>query len=337
MRIGSNPQKDKEIGHSDYFHQVVIPVYIPNQEGYFKDSFQILKFCLESLFKTTHSKTYFTIVNNGSCKEIKDYLENLFEEKHIHELINTTNIGYINAMIKGVSGQNFPIITTADCDVLFLNGWQEHSYEIFEAFPKAGVVSPAPNSRMIKTLTNNILIENLFSKKMKFDKVIDPQSMIDFAHSVNNISLFKPIHLDKYLVINNKNTKAMVGASHFVATYRADVFSTIEKSCAFILGGNSDDVFDVPVIKKGFWRLSTSKNYAFHMGNVVEDWMKEKFDLVTTSNNQFSIELPLQKVKINKIINWLSLNFFSKILLKRPIWIFFLRYKGLTKTEANIY
>jgi hypothetical protein len=337
MRIGSNPQKDKEIAHSDYFHQVVIPVYIPNQEGYFKDSFQIFKFCIESLFKTTHSKTYFTIVNNGSCKEIKDYLENLFEEKYIHELINTTNIGYINAMIKGVSGQNFPIITTADCDVLFLNGWQEHSYEVFEAFPKAGVVSPTPNSRMIKTLTNNILIENLFSKKMKFDEVIDPQSMIDFGHSVNNISLFKPIHLDKYLVINNKNTKAMVGASHFVATYRADVFSTIEKSSVFILGGNSDDVFDVPVIKKGFWRLSTSKNYAFHMGNVVEDWMKERFDLITTINNQFAIESPLQKIKINKIMNWLFLNFFSKILLKRPIWRLFLRYKGLTKTEADIY
>ena len=62
MRIGFNPHKDKIQVASDYFHQVIIPVYIPNQEGYFKDSFSILKLCLNSLFKTSHIQTYFTVV-----------------------------------------------------------------------------------------------------------------------------------------------------------------------------------------------------------------------------------------------------------------------------------
>ena len=52
MRLGFNPHKDKKQIKSDYFHQVVIPVYIPNEEGYFKDSFVILQYCLQSLFKT---------------------------------------------------------------------------------------------------------------------------------------------------------------------------------------------------------------------------------------------------------------------------------------------
>jgi len=38
MRIGFNPHKDKIQEVSEYVHQVIIPVYIPNQEGYFKDS-----------------------------------------------------------------------------------------------------------------------------------------------------------------------------------------------------------------------------------------------------------------------------------------------------------
>ena len=42
MRIGFNPNKDKPKSTSHYFHQVIIPVYIPNQEGCFKDSFAIL-------------------------------------------------------------------------------------------------------------------------------------------------------------------------------------------------------------------------------------------------------------------------------------------------------
>ncbi|WP_255373930.1 hypothetical protein [Flavobacterium sp. LM5] len=36
MRIGFNPHKDKAKETSDYFHQVIIPVYIPNQEAIFK-------------------------------------------------------------------------------------------------------------------------------------------------------------------------------------------------------------------------------------------------------------------------------------------------------------
>ena len=92
MRKGLNPHKDKVHEPIGFFHQVVVPVYIPNQEEYFKDSFTILKYCLSSLFKTSHNKTYFTIVNNGSCIEVKEYLDNLFNTNQIHEIVNTSNI-----------------------------------------------------------------------------------------------------------------------------------------------------------------------------------------------------------------------------------------------------
>ena len=51
MRVGFNPNKDKNLVRSDYYHKIIIPVYIPNFEGYFKDSFRIFKICLESLYK----------------------------------------------------------------------------------------------------------------------------------------------------------------------------------------------------------------------------------------------------------------------------------------------
>ena len=84
MRIGFNPNKNKTIDIAEYTHQVIIPVYIPNEEGYFKDSFQILKYCLESLFKTSHSKTFYTIVNNGSSKIVVDYLNELYINNKIN-------------------------------------------------------------------------------------------------------------------------------------------------------------------------------------------------------------------------------------------------------------
>ena len=39
MRIGNNPNKDQRNEQSTYRHQIIIPVYIPNLEGYFKDSY----------------------------------------------------------------------------------------------------------------------------------------------------------------------------------------------------------------------------------------------------------------------------------------------------------
>ncbi len=66
MRIGLNPNKDTVIKPSNYIHQVIIPVFIPNEEGYFKDSLKIFKLCIESLLSTIHNKTFITIVNNGS-------------------------------------------------------------------------------------------------------------------------------------------------------------------------------------------------------------------------------------------------------------------------------
>jgi hypothetical protein len=77
MRVDFNPQKDKIIEQSNYFHQVIIPVFIPNHEGYFKDSFTIFKLCLESLFSTIHKKTFVSIVNNGSDLIVSNYLDKL--------------------------------------------------------------------------------------------------------------------------------------------------------------------------------------------------------------------------------------------------------------------
>lgn len=338
MRVGFNPHKDKVQEASDFFHQVVIPVYIPNQEGYFKDSFSILKLCLNSLFKTSHIQTYFTVVNNGSCCEVRDYLDDLFQNGKIHEVIHTTNIGYINAMLKGITGQQFPYITNADADVLFLENWQEATYEIYKVFPKTGAVSPTPNSKMLKFLTANIFFEKGLTQNISFSEVKNPQAMESFAKSIGNEKLFSKIHLDKYLTIKRNNFEALIGAGHFVVTYRSDIFDGLEKRYTnFILGGDSDFIFDFPVVKKGFWRLSTADNYAFHMGNTLEEWMLTTVEGLKENNLTCDIVPLLTKMESNAFMNWFKIKVFSRLLFKKSIWRLFLRYKGLTKEEASFY
>lgn len=338
MRIGFNPQKDKVQLASDFFHQVVMPVYIPNHDGYFKDSFDILKLCLESLFKTSHKRTYFTIVNNGSCSDVRDYLDELFKNERIHEIIHTSNIGYINAMLKGITGNGFPFITNTDSDVLFLENWQEATYAVFNVFPKAGAVSPTPNSKMIKFLTGNLLFDEGLTNKVRFSKVKNPQAMKYFAFSIGNKNLFSKVNLKKYLTINKNDFAAVVGAGHFVVTYKSDVFDVLdERFTKFVLGGDSDFIFDFPVVKKGLWRLSTTDNYAYHMGNTLEEWMLKVVENLNENGLVYDKIPKISKAGANTFINWFKNRIFSKVLFKKPIWRLFLRYKGLSKEEASVY
>jgi hypothetical protein len=340
MRLGFNPHKDKKINTNDFFHQVIIPVYIPNQEGYFKDSFTVLQYCLNSLFLTSNSKTYFSIIDNSSCTEVRDYLDKLFQEKKIHEIIHTTAIGKLNAILKGIVGHNFTLVTISDADVLFLNNWQSETYNVFNAFPKAGVVSTTPNSRMVKHYTSSIFIDTLFSKKLHFSKVENPKAMKEFAESIKNSNFFKDIHLQKYLTVSSReNCKAVIGAGHFVATYRGDIFNKIKsKYSEYSLGGDSEEIIlDKSAIENDLWRLSTTNNYTYHLGNTKEDWMEKVFNSIQNETN-IDFQVPeLKSISYNKFLLWFKINFLGKILFKKSIWKLFLQFKGLKKIDSNNY
>lgn len=338
MRLGFNPNKDQETASLTYSHQIIIPVYIPSQNDYFKNSLTILKLCLDSLFLTVHKKTFITVVNNGSCDEVKYYLQELYFEKKIHEVLETPNIGKLNAILKGIVGHNFPLITITDSDVLFLNGWQKASYSIFENFPKAGVVCPTPSSRSLRTFTSNIYWDNFFSRKLAFSKVKNPLALKNFAFSVGNPDFYNKSHLENYFTVSNKNEKAVIGAGHFVGTYRGEIFSSLGvKYSNYKLGGGSEsEILDIPVVKKGFWRLSTEDNYAYHMGNVLEDWMNDEVSKL--EKNILEVDFKLKSVKASS--KWLYIiksKIFGKIILNKKIMKHFLIWKGLSKEGASNY
>ena len=338
MRVGFNPHKNKVTESSDYFHQIIIPVYINNQEGYFKDSFEILTLCLDSLFKTIHDKTYITVVNNGSCSEVVDYLNDLFNKNIIQEVIHTTNIGKLNAVLKGISGNSIPLITVSDSDVLFLNGWQEASYSVFEAFPKAGAVCPTPSSRSLRTYTSNVYWDLFFSNKLKCTPVKNPDALKMFGLSVGDANFYNPVQLKKYLTVNYENKKAVVGSGHFVTTYRAEVFDDLEKRFTkYKLGGDSEALFlDIPVIKKGFWRLSTADNFAYHMGNVFEDWMVDTVSKLKQNGEECNFKLkPIESS--SKLSYFVKSKLFGKFILNKKIMRYFIIWKGLSNEEAKKY
>ena len=340
MRVGSNPNRDKKVDLDTYFHQVIVPVYIPDLLGYYSQSFEVFKVSIQSLIKTSHSQTYISVIANGSCKEVNDYIINLYKLSQIQEYTITQSIGKVNSVLKGLSGMNLPLVTISDADVLFLNGWQEATYEVFEVFLKVGFVSTTPSSRSLRYCTSNIMVDNLFNKNLKFTKVKNPQAQIDFAKSIGNIDFYNKFHLEKYLTLESKTkVKCVIGGGHFVGTYRREIFNKIEQNYShFALGGNSVGQFlDEPIIKHGYYRVSTEQNFTYHLGNTI---LKKYIDIFNAVNFECKKDLPnfkgLLKRKTSK--NYAIKEFlFNKIFNIKFFWQLFLKCKGLSDEAASKY
>ena len=336
MRIGFNPQKDKKQQPSDFFHQVVIPVYIPNQEGYFKDSFTILKLCLESLFNTIHNKTFVTIVNNGSEKLVSDYLDLLLKENKIQELIHTENIGKVNAVLKGLTGNTIKLVTISDADVMFLPNWQMETVKIFKEVPKAGVVGIVPQFKMYESNCGNVLFDTLFNSELRFVPVKNSAALIHFYDSIGWDRNYNQDYLACNLAVEiNSELNVLIGSGHFVATYKKDIFETIITYIGYKMGGNSEGYLDSLSLEKDYWRVTTQDNYAYHMGNTLEDWMGTAVVLKTKQEViHYNFE---NRKRVGPILYWMKNRLFVKFISSKFLVKLFLKWKKLPNEMIQNY
>jgi hypothetical protein len=341
MRIGNNPEKENKEIIIENYHRIVIPVYIPNFEGYFANALSVFKLCLESLLLTVHSKTRITIYNNNCHIDVKNYIDEKYNESEIIDQVfhSKENLGKINAILAAVKGNLEPLITITDADVLYKNNWQQEIEELFIGFPESGMICPVPSSKGIRNFVNNNWYYGFFKGKLRFEKVQDPNAMKLFDKSLGNAkSILKPIHLEKYLVLNNKNKthKAVMGGGHFAATLRREVFDKGPSEPAFIkvVGGIENKFIDFPNQKLGFLRIATLKNYAFHMGNSTEPWMFDEFNALSVENKKSSlVSTDFKMITISKTGRFIGF-FIQKIMNKNNfIKLKILKFLGLNNND----
>ena len=336
MRVGFNPNKNETLSKSEYLHQIIIPVYIPNHEEYFKDSFSILKLCLQSLFATIHNQTFITIVNNGSDIVIVNYLDSLLQENKIQELIHTQNIGKLNSILKGLAGNNIELVTISDSDVLFLKHWQKETVHVFKSVPKAGVVGIVPQFKMYESNCGNVLFDTILSSKLRFIPVKNKNGLIRFYDSIGWKRDYNQDYLSYNLGFNiNDDQSVLIGSGHFVATYKKDIFEEITSYLEFKMGGSSEGYLDRAPLKKDYWRLTTQDNYAYHMGNTLEDWM-----ISPQNSNKDIAQLYsgfYKNNKLNPFLYWIKNKLFVKFISVKILVKFFLKWKKLPKEMISKY
>lgn len=339
MRKGDNPTKiGKLVEKTPCEHRVIIPLHVPNEEGYYKDAYKIFELCLFSVKKTSSTPIKISVVSNGSSITVNERLTQLYVQNTIDELIiEREGVGKVNSILKALRTADERFITITDADVLFKNEWESEVVKVLESFPKAGAVSPVPVFRKHFELTHNIWFDYFFSSKLKFEKVTSVEGLEKFATSLG-WKFLRDSWKDVILKLESRNgTKAVVGCPHFCATYKREVFDNLPKSNSIykILGDSEYLYTDLPVLKNDGYRLATDNNYAFHLGNVFESWMQVAFDEITPQSKEIKNYSAIKSSKRNYLSYWVKSVLFVRILKFRFVKLYLFKSKGLTSTQIN--
>lgn len=288
MRLGSNPQKNSQKLKLDIQHRVIVVVFIPALDGYYKKALEVFRLCLTSLIENNNGNYKLTIVDNGSCSKLKDLLSSYSQEQIDCIIKHSTNIGKIDALIGAARGTREKYITLSDADILFRRGWSQEIMKVFNAFNKVGSVSPIPFRHGLYYGTSSVFKQIIF-KKVKFRYTEIPENFEDHNRYLTSINWNQEQDPNnKWAVIEKNGIKAIIGSGHQVLTIKKDIlFSSVPKEASLkLVGGNSEYKYvDEPIDKAGLMRLSVYKNKAYHMGNEVEEWMVEK---VMLKNKDYS-------------------------------------------------
>jgi len=313
MRIGKRVEKfdGKKIVY--FNHRVIIPIYIPSSDGYYKDLYQILKIHLESVFKNVNPlKTKITLIDNGSIKQVKDLLKKYLYKGSIDKLIfHKENLGKVLPLLSEIRSSTEDFITFSDCDVLFKEGLFKETFDLFKISPKIGAVSPLalPHTSHISTLST--LLDN-------------PLRVVPLKWDSETIDVYKSLEIDSkvyskllkdYRIVIKRNGKLMnVGSTHVICTVKRECFrSYFNGKPEFIFANKMDQTYlDRPIDKYGMWRVGTAKFFAYHMGNNFsanyKDWLNQvKFQdyeipKYQSSRNILRMVFPDNSDKINYII-----------------------------------
>ena len=145
MRKGQNPAKFvKDVARPERI-TVALLNYIPFLSGFYAETLDVLKVCMESMRTDAGLPFDLMVFDNGSCEEARDFLVKEKEEGRIQYLIlsekNMGKGGAWNVILAGAPGE---IIAYTDSDVLFSPKWLSRSVEILETFPNVGMVTARP-------------------------------------------------------------------------------------------------------------------------------------------------------------------------------------------------
>jgi len=280
-RFGMNPARNKNISYAPSRVTAAMMTYIPNLEGYFTHRLDVLKLSLGSLINSIDRQTDVMVLNNGSCAEVREYLDHQLEIGRIGYLIHSQRnlgvIGGIKTLFNAVPGE---VIAYSDDDVLYYPGWMDAHLKILDTFPKAGMISGAPVGYSSEHAVN--AVERLISGEPQGLTVQEKARVEDWEESWA-ISTGRSVseHLQAIQDTPNKHLifqgiEAVQSAKHFqFVTPKKVICEAFSPDWS---GSLMDGMvaLDESVDNLGYLRLTTPQRYARHIGNTISQEIKDE-------------------------------------------------------------
>ncbi len=300
MRDGVNPFKLKSEVKPPERITICSLVCIPEMVGYFEGSLDAVKLSLASIRAHTEQAFDLIVFDNGSCKEVIDWLRAENEAGRIDYLIlSSRNVGKPNAQRQMLRFAPGDIVVYADSDVYFRPGWLEAELQILNTFPKVGEIGGQPVRAVTHFYTSatqewieheqkrraaDPVIQGDETRKheFKFERghLIPDEYTRDYARQFGldyeqKIKDWESIQDHR---VTLKGVTAYMGVAHqqFIISREAINSIPFERFDNAIVKG--DDKLNETLDQAGFLQLSTAKPYVYHIGNAItEDWLRDEY------------------------------------------------------------
>lgn len=274
MRIGQNPAKSVQSVEKPEQITVIVVSYIPFLGGYYSQSLDILKLCLQSLREHADLPFDLMVFDNASCDEVRDYLVEEQKKGRIQYLVlSDKNVGKVGAWNYVFGAAPGEYLAYADSDVYFYPNWLSGQIEVLETFPNIGMVTGIPMLTPEKYSTATVeWAEAQGDIEVERGKLLPWEDFWRHTESLGGEEeKARKFYEENDSIRLTRNGKSYyVGAAHFQFVAKKQVLQEIIPLPSNRPMGEVRKL-DEAINQKGYLRLTTDQWYVKHMGNRLPD------------------------------------------------------------------
>jgi glycosyltransferase involved in cell wall biosynthesis len=252
------------------------------------------------------------VFDNGSCEEVVQYLVDERNKGNIqYLLLSSKNLGKGGAWNQIFGMAPGEIVSYADNDIYFHEGWLEQSLTILETYPNVGMVTARP----IRTEPDYYSNTLAWARSTKGVELLDGSFLPWESFYHYNVSLGKTESLEEQYQngsdwkLRYQEVETLVGASHWQFTAQTSV---LRKFLPFNMDRPMGQVIhlDQRINQEGYLRLMTLASYAVNLSNSLQFTPEVPKIQVSNGGNR------IQDGKQKRLHSFLDFAPVKKVLLK---------------------